>query len=786
MSLGTNYDDVQAQLRGFGLHGKEVDSLEFGRMQRCFAEGDREKRGWYALHQIPMDDGDLLIVGSYGIWHANNNNAQKIEIAKGRKLSDEQQAALKKRWAEDKKKAEAARQREAEKAAARATIVWKKCAAAGDSEYLKRKGVQGHGVRFSDSGAICIPMQDNQGRVHGLQFILPPGHPRREKNHGRDKEFWPAGLAKKGHYFLIGMVRDVVLVAEGYATAATIHEATGLPVAVAFDAGNLAPVCDNLRKRFKRAPIYICADDDFKSEGNPGVSAAGAAALGVDGTVIIPKFTVDREKGKKGLTDFNDLHLAEGLDVVRDQISARVVLSGNAAATAAGALDQGGGAGMLKPLLDVQEAVERYALIYGAGGTMFDFEEHDLIPKSDVLDICVDHAWREWKLAPMRKVVRLSEVGFDPTEKDTTIRCNLWAGWPTKPKSGSCEYLLDLLRYLCSNEDADKGDRSYTLESSGDYVYKWVLKWLAYPLQHPGAKMKTALVFHGPQGTGKNLFFEAYAAIYGKYGRIVDQAAIDDKFNDWASKKLFLIADEVVARQELFHIKNKLKALITGDWIRINPKNVAAHEERNHVNLAFLSNEKQPLVLEKDDRRYAVIYTPEKLPPELYKDIASEVRDGGVAALYDYLLHLDLGDFDEHAKPPLTQSKQDLIEINKSSEDWFIDAWLLGDLGLPVCPAETQDLYRAYQEFCKRHGVIRPRDMAQFIGHIGKLGRGWKKNRRQVFDDWNMAGDPRQKNIIEPPDESVDEKFKADGKRPSVHFTESILTFREAVNGQNG
>ncbi|MBL7391299.1 primase-helicase family protein, partial [Escherichia coli] len=85
-----------------------------------------------------------------------------------------------------------------------------------------------------------------------------------------------------------------------------------------------------------------------------------------------------------------------------------------------------------------------------------------------------------------------------------------------------------------------------------------------------------------------------------------------DKFNDWASGKLFMIADEVVARQELFHIKNKLKALITGDCIRINPKNVAAHDERNHVNLVFLSNEKQPLVLEKDDRRFMVMWTPDK------------------------------------------------------------------------------------------------------------------------------------------------------------------------------
>ncbi|MFP3345258.1 DUF5906 domain-containing protein, partial [Halomonas sp. SIMBA_159] len=83
----------------------------------------------------------------------------------------------------------------------------------------------------------------------------------------------------------------------------------------------------------------------------------------------------------------------------------------------------------------------------------------------------------------------------------------------------------------------------------------------------------------GPQGTGKNMFFDEYMKLFGDYGRVLDQAALEDKFNDWASRKLFLLADEVVARTEVYHLKNKLKALITGDRIRINPKNIQAYEE---------------------------------------------------------------------------------------------------------------------------------------------------------------------------------------------------------------
>lgn len=101
-------------------------------------------------------------------------------------------------------------------------------------------------------------------------------------------------------------------------------------------------------------------------------------------------------------------------------------------------------------------------------------------------------------------------------------------------------------------------------------------------------------------------------SIYGQYGRIIDQSAIEDKFNDWASRKLFLIADEVVARSGLWHIKNMLKGFITGRWIRINPKQVAAHDERNHVNMVMLTNDGLPTIIETGDRRYLVIWTPEK------------------------------------------------------------------------------------------------------------------------------------------------------------------------------
>lgn len=731
--MASNYDDVLGQLVSAGL---VVDHLEIGRLRRCKVDGDAEKRGWYHLHEMRLDNGDDLIVGSFGVWQGQNANTQKVELRKT-ELSNDQRDSLRKRLAEDKRRAELARKDDAERAAKVAEAMFKRCAVDGDSEYLHRKGIQAHGVRFSPQGAMVIPMLDVTGKVHGLQLIRGKDCKQAKR---LDKEFWPVGLVKKGHFHLLGMPGPIILVGEGYATCATAFESTGLPVAVAFDAGNLAAVAGALRKRYKTAQILLLADDDETQKcqqptcrkrvwvsdgptcphcgephkaGNAGVSCASAAAMEVGGAWMAPIFADQAarryawlEKGEK-LNDFNDLHLGEGLHVVRAQVEARLTaLNWRVKPARAAAQPQGEGGrpdkDPLRPIDSLDELLERYALVYGQGGTVFDHQEHCLMALGDMRDACLTRdLHRAWAEHPDRHLVRVEEVGFDPACTDPNIHCNLWAGWPTTPEAGKCDYLLDLLRYMCAED------------SRPDELYQWVIRWLAYPIQHPGAKMKTTIVMHGPQGTGKNMFFEAIMGIYGRYGRVIDQSAIEDKFNDWASRRLFLIADEVVARSDLYHIKNKLKAFITGEWIRINPKNMAAYEERNHVNMVFLSNEAMPVVLEEDDRRHAVIWTPEKLSRDFYRGVQAEIESGGVAALHHHLLHLDLGDFTNATLPPMTDAKRELIDLGLDSPSRFVQAFEAGDVaGFPgknapklLTPCLSQDLFEVYQTWCTNVGL---------------------------------------------------------------------------------
>lgn len=758
-----NYQNVLAQLK---LAGLQVQDLEVdGKVHRCRTTDSAERRGWYLLHEWRTSSGADYIVGSYGIWQGNNSNSVKVELDKGL-LDDTERVALKARLAEDRKRASAQRASEAKRAAGRAATVWAKGLKAPPDgqpvDYLVRKGVQAYGLRYTESGALMVPMMDGQGSIQGLQFILPSGHERIKKT-GRDKEYWPRGLQKTGHWFQIGSVYagGVCLLAEGYATGATLHAATGLPVAVAFDAGNLLPVAQALRKQLRVERILVCADDDYlqrcphcrkltavanqacehcgekHGQFNPGSKAASAAAMAVAGAWTMPIFPGDR--GGKKLTDFNDLQAFPqgGLPLVRAQIEMKLAEAGwTPTAGASGRLppaEGGGEESAMAARITVDDAALRYIGTYGMGGkVLFDSEERRLIHKDDVMNLLPSHGWDLLKNHPAWRVVRDHEIGFDPTESDPAVKCNLFGGWPTRPKAGDCSTLIELLMYLCSQEP------------NADEVFQWMIKWLAYPLQHLGAKMHSAIVIHGPQGTGKSRFFEAYARIFGPYGKVLGQEALEDKFNsDWAEKKLFILADEVLARTDMYHIKNRLKGFITGDTIRVNPKNIAAHNEKNQMNIVFLSNERMPLVLENDDRRHCVIWVPPKLPDSFFAAIDVEIEAGGVEALHDYLLKIDLGDFKPWTRPPMTGAKRDLIQQSLSSEERFLADWMNLELEgkdgdtLPFCPCLGSHLYRAYELWCNASGE-RARRAQELIGLCSKRP-GWKAGATQ--STWTTLND---------------------------------------------
>lgn len=261
-----------------------------GILHRVPLEQDKRGRrsGWYVLFS------DDVLAGRAGNWITGESQSWSAKSPS--RMTPAEAAALRARIA-----ASQAAQREAERArhddaARRAVALWQQTRPCTDHPYLAIKGVAAHGVRvmswsqgFIDPAtgdrdrslvtALVIPMHDTSGALWSLAAIAPDGR----------KDFLFGGR-KRGCYYAMGALVDTLCITEGFATGASVYEATGHAVAVAFDCGNLLPVALALRAKYPTVRIILCADDDRYTPGNPGRTKAAEAARAIGGLLALPTF----------------------------------------------------------------------------------------------------------------------------------------------------------------------------------------------------------------------------------------------------------------------------------------------------------------------------------------------------------------------------------------------------------------------------------------------------------------------------------------------------------------
>lgn len=343
------------------------------------------------------------------------------------------------------------------------------------------------------------------------------------------------------------------------------------------------------------------------------------------------------------------------------------------------------------------DPIERYVYIDGTKD-VWDREKKRRIPEGAV-KMALGDEYKWWLNSPDRRVVDVDHIVFDPTmTKDPAIYINTFEGLPLEPvrDDAACENLRWLISFLCNHDEE---------------ALEWLVKWLAYPLQHMGAKMDTAILFHSTmEGSGKSLMFaDVMGELYGQYGATVGQTQLEGSFNAWQSRKLWAVFEEVVSRDQRYNQVGKIKHMITGKTVRMESKFINGWEEANHMNSAFLSNEIMPWPISEDDRRMLVMWPLETLPPERQKAISRELANGGVAALYGWLLDVELGEFNQRTRPPKTEARQRLVELSRTAWQTFFYLWRAGELGhgLWGC-ALTSDVYAMFAEWCShnREGVM--------------------------------------------------------------------------------
>jgi putative DNA primase/helicase len=274
-----------------------------GKLRKFSTNGKKSDRaGWYILHI------DTIPYGSFGDFRTGIHKTWRADI--GRPLTRVEETDYRAKMGAIKRLRETEEIKSKAEARERAGKMWQDSMLCTEHPYLTRKHVKANGARIH-RGSLLIPVMAGDG-LHSLQLISANG----------SKRFLSGGRVA-GCYYIIGNPGampeggTILCIAEGFATAATIFEATGFPTVVAFHSGNVGTVAKAMRDRFSGFSLILCADDDINTKGNPGLTSATEAALSVGGLLAVPKFGSERPDN---VSDFNDMAELLGQESVRKLI----------------------------------------------------------------------------------------------------------------------------------------------------------------------------------------------------------------------------------------------------------------------------------------------------------------------------------------------------------------------------------------------------------------------------------------------------------------------------------
>ncbi|UYZ80111.1 DUF5906 domain-containing protein [Moraxella bovis] len=333
-----NFDYIQEQANGYYVsrifpavgiqlqgNGKKHQPCPLCGGSDRFRCDDKNGTGSWICNQCGAGTGYTLVRDHTGndAYETHALIADILGIDGGKPITE----ADKKAWAAAKAERESA-EKQAKKQAQLATAKiaqerFSNATPATNHPYLAKKGVQSHGLKVDDKGNLLIPLHyhnTNTGNITlcNVQSITADGK----------KLFVKDGLVGGAFYTLGDTARsDVIFIAEGYATGASIYESVGgqYAIIITFDAGNMLKCASIIRTLYPQHRLIFCADDDKATEQktgkNTGLIAGNESATLTGGEVISPDFGGDERTLTGDLTDYNDLHAHFGLDVVKAQIT---------------------------------------------------------------------------------------------------------------------------------------------------------------------------------------------------------------------------------------------------------------------------------------------------------------------------------------------------------------------------------------------------------------------------------------------------------------------------------
>lgn len=510
---------IRAEMERHGIVCNEAIERD-GRIHRFRSNGETKKNAWYKFF---TDEPAVCVFGHHKLY-GRESLSWKADVK--RDLTPEEKEKWKKHLASERQRKFREEQHELKQAMKKSNEVWSVSAPnPADHAYVLRKRIQPHAARRYQgqthvyrrveikTGDLVIPVKRKEELI-GLQLIKEDGL----------KLFLP-GTKKEGSYCHLGPApQDVLVICEGYATGATIHEATALPVFVLWDCYNLVPTVKSIRATYPDARIIIAADDDWKTvqPPNPGITEAGKAAALINAEIARPRFQDGREEK---WTDFNDLAAVYGIAEVASQIltgkptfetkSESPMVSKIADSILLEPLpDQLPGKAPLSTIRNLESILERagcqlrYNVISKREEHLIPGEEASTDNRETVVLARIKDMCRRFKMP----VTDLKEYLVYLADKYQYNPVKTWV--ESKPWDG-CSRINDLCATLVA-----KNEKSTQLDESGEeigtkirhlkqiLITRWLISAVAAALRPRGVSAHGILVLQGDQYIGKTKWFK--------------------------------------------------------------------------------------------------------------------------------------------------------------------------------------------------------------------------------------------------------------------------------------
>lgn len=528
-------DDFVLSMEQEGMapsHPSDIKADDKRRDYHISGDAKHKKKGYYRL-KIEGEFG----VGFFGDYRTDE--CKSWYSKPDRKISPGEMSAINERIKLQREQHEAEQKEAWDKAAVAAQDFLLFISDCTEHPYLSKKQVNPYGLFISGDGLI-IPMTDGY-EICNYQEIKPDG-----------TKLFLKGAKKQGAWFEI-TGDDTILICEGYATGASLHKATGHTIVVAFDAGNLVAVAPKIKEKYPKSTIIICADNDHETidrktgkNRNTGLIKGKEAAALISCRLVYPEF-----KNPEGLTDFNDLHVTEGLQAVRDKVSGKAEIAP---------------AGVLNPQIDnsqarggeliqddwmsglqrdkgenlVQRSTTNILLVTANDARLNGVFKYDSFAKRIIVYKCPP-----WENEQIFNVRPLHDYDY------IRLESYLESQWGLKASKDKCADAIDSSAKLPKNtvnpaSDYFNGLKWDNIPRLGDWLKKYVsdgkqpdnyltmvgIKFmcgLAARAMTPGVKFDTMVILEGKQYAGKSYLSRIIATIEGEEYFLDDFKEIENK-----------------------------------------------------------------------------------------------------------------------------------------------------------------------------------------------------------------------------------------------------------------